>query len=116
MIKNLFRKDPAQHAEPKEGDLYKILLLSGKSFELRYGYYEEFERQYNEPMPIYPDFIKNPVYTEDGTPFVTKMQDACIHYSGKDTVDRECAGCAYYMHGDEFLGLCACPHNKKTCG
>ena len=28
----------------KEGDLYKIIELFGRSFEIKYGYYEEYEK------------------------------------------------------------------------
>ena len=55
---------------PKEGDLYKEITISGKTFRLLYGYYENFEREnpFNEPIPIYPDFIKEPQYTAEGIP------------------------------------------------
>ncbi len=113
MFTKLFKQDTVQDTAPKEGDLYKTVTVFGKSFELRYGYYEEFERRYNEPMPIYPDFLRTPVYTDDGAPFVTQMQDACTHYRGSAVKDRDCAGCRHYLHGEEFLGICACPENKK---
>ena len=45
--------------KPKEGDLYRFIELHGKAFEIRYGYYEDIDRQY-DPMEIYPDFLKNP--------------------------------------------------------
>ena len=65
----------------KEGDLYKIITVFGKTFELRYGYYAENERQskFNEVTPIYPDFRKDPLHTMEGYPFVTQMQDVCEH-------------------------------------
>ena len=58
----------------KEGDLYKIITVFGKTFELRYGYYAENERQskFNEVTPIYPDFRKDPLHTMEGYPFVTQ--------------------------------------------
>ena len=65
--------------KPKEGDLYREIELWGRSFEIRYGYYEEIDRQY-DPMEIYPDFLQNPVYTEEGYPFVTLMQEPCQHF------------------------------------
>lgn len=99
----------------KEGDLYKIIKVHGQTFELYYGYYEQCERDNPsiEPMPVYPDFIKHPQYTEDGFLFVTKMQDACEHYKGQSTEFNECADCQYYNHGDELLGVCVCPKNRK---
>lgn len=99
----------------QEGELYRVLDLHGHTFELRYGYYEDFERENPaiEPMPIYPDFLKEPRHTADGFPFVTKMQDACKHYDGKPERYADCAECRYYMHGDELLGICTCPKNRK---
>ena len=48
---------------PKEGDLYKVVTTFGKSFELRYGFYEERDRlsPLCEPAIIYPDFIREPI-------------------------------------------------------
>ena len=36
----------------RDGDIYKIIELHGSTFELRYGYYEEYERGREEPVPI----------------------------------------------------------------
>lgn len=100
---------------PKEGDLYKIIQIHGKTFEIRYGFYEECDRnnQFAEPIEIYPDFIKQPQYTDAGIPFITAIQTPCRHFSGKRDTNSVCEECAYYQHGDEMLGLCTCPHNKK---
>lgn len=113
MFRKLFMAETAQKNAPKEGDLYKNITAFGRTFELRYGYYEAFERQHNDPMPIYPDFLREPVFTDNGEPFVTQMQDACQYYNGSEETDRECAGCGHYIQGEEFLGICGCPHNKK---
>ena len=48
--------------KPQEGELFKIITLGGKSFEIKYGYYEDYERNMGDPIPIYPDFIKAPCY------------------------------------------------------
>lgn len=113
MIRELFAEEHIRPTEPKEGELYKRIAVFGETFEIRYGYYEEFERYYNEPMPIYPDFLKSPMYTPSGKPFVTQMQDACRHYSGREQSDRDCGDCSHYIHGEEFLGLCGCKENEK---
>lgn len=99
----------------KEGSIYKVINLYGQEFVLYYGYYEECERLSPdiEPMPIYPDFVKEPKYTPEGFPFVTKMQDACRHYKGKDTKFKDCAECNHYLHGDELLGICTCFKNRN---
>lgn len=98
----------------KEGDLYKVINIFGKTFELRYGYYSESDRmcEYNEVIPIYPDFIKVPVYTSEGYPFVTQMQDVCKHFEGESESD-DCFGCIHYHHGEDLLGICKCNKNKQ---
>ena len=99
----------------KEGDLYKVITIYGKTFELYYGYYEEKDRysKYNEPIEIYPDFIKNPVNTDEGIPFVTAFQEKCKHFlKVKDTTDR-CIDCKFYQKGEELFGLCKCKTRYK---
>ena len=101
----------------KEGDLYKIINLFGKTFELRYGYYTESERnsKFNEVIPIYPNFVKDPQYTNEGHPFVTQMQDICDFYVGEPNGE-DCFSCKHYRHGDDLLGICVCAFNKKQGG
>lgn len=115
MFTDLYAKSGADRsASPKEGELYKAVTLFGKTFLLYYGYYEEFERysRYNEPMPIYPDFIKQPVYTDDGTPFATDIQDICSHYEGEKEED-SCAACRYFRRMEDLFGICTCPQNRQ---
>lgn len=100
--------------KPKEGDLYRVIELHGRTFEIRYGYYEEIDRQY-DPMEIYPDFLQNPIYTKDGYPFVTLMQEPCQHFKkrGKEP-EEDCENCKYMERGEELIALCRCPQNKKS--
>lgn len=101
----------------REGELYKTVTTFGKTFELRYGYYEEKDRlsPLCEPAILYPDFLKAPLFSDDGSPFVTVMQDACGHYRGgaKRTSDTTCAECKYFRQGEEWFGVCTCPKNRK---
>lgn len=101
----------------KEGTLFKTISLFGKSFEIRYGYYADYERdnEDNEPIPIYPDFLQAPVYTDDGYPFVTQMQDLCEH-GESDQKEAYCIDCPYYVHGDELIGTCRCEKRRKVNG
>lgn len=101
----------------KEGDLYKIITLFGKTFELRYGYYDDIDRnsKFSEAIPIYPNFLKFPIYTKEGYPFVTQMQDICEFYEG-DKDSEECINCKHYKHGDDLLGICVCDFNKNAGG
>ena len=99
---------------PKEGELYRIVTTFGKTFELRYGYYGDCDRKY-EPNVLYPDFLKEPIYTEGGEPFVTTVQDACKNYRGKAkrTPDTTCIDCKYFLPGEDWFGICSCAKNKK---
>ncbi len=101
---------------PKEGDLYKEITISEKTFKIFYGYYEDFEResQFNDPMPIYPDFIKEPHYTPEGIPIVTAMQNVCEFYNGKNDEDCCCADCVFFKESVELFGFCNCPENKRS--
>ena len=100
---------------PKEGDLFKVIHLHGKTFEIRYGFYEECDRNnlYAEPIEIYPDFLKQPQYTDRGFPFVTAMQNPCTYFAGPKDDDSTCEDCTYYRYGEELLGICICPVNRK---
>ena len=110
-----FLTDNDESSPFKEGDLYKSFNLYGYFFEIHYGYYEDCERNNPlvDPMPIYPDFIKTPIFSDDGFPFVTKMQDACQYYSGPIDKERDCGECVFYKHGVDLIGVCACNSNKK---
>ncbi|MBE6917091.1 MAG: hypothetical protein E7470_04190 [Ruminococcaceae bacterium] len=101
---------------PKEGDLYKIIQCHGRTFEIRYGFYDELDRlhEYAEPIEIYPDFIKEPQHTDDGTPFTTAIQAPCAHFIGRKDENSTCEDCIFYRRCEELLGICTCPENKKA--
>ena len=103
---------------PKEGDLYRVVTTHGKTFELRYGYYDERDRQNPlcGPTVIYPDFSQAPLFTDEGVPFVTMVQDACPHYKGEanKTPDTTCSECLYFRAGEEWFGVCGCPKLQKN--
>ena len=111
MFTSPFDKSAYAH---KEGDLYKIISLYGKTIEIRYGYYEEIDRR-REPVEVYPDFVKAPLYTDEGFPFVTLMQDACPHYARRNAGgEAECGNCLYVERGEELIALCKCPRNRRN--
>ena len=117
MFTTLFENENIPNeSEHKEGELYKVITTFGKTFELRYGYYGECDRQNPlcQPAVIYPDFIREPLFTETGEPFVTMMQDACGHYKGntKRTPDSTCAECKHFKQGEEWFGICTCKARK----
>ena len=118
MLSSLFQNNiqPAEVTH-EEGELYKVVTTFGKTFELRYGYYQECDRQSPlcGPVVIYPDFVKDPVYTDNGEPFVTMVQDICKNYRGesKRTSDTTCCECKYFHSGEDWIGICTCLKNKK---
>lgn len=98
----------------REGDLYEVLFIDGGTFEIRYGYYEDFERDGSEPIPIYPDLEKTPIYGTSGKRIVTHMQEPCQHFSpqaGSDT-ERCCGCCKHYPQNRQMMNACQCKHNK----
>ena len=119
MFRTLFENENLPNEpERKEGDLYGVITTFGKTFELRYGYYGECDRQNPlcQPDVIYPDFTVKPLYTDEGEPFVTMLQDACENYRGesKKTPDTTCAECQYFQRGEEWFGICKCERNRKN--
>ncbi len=116
MFTNLLKMHTEQEPPaPKEGDLFKIIQSHGKSFEIRYGFYEDCDRHshYAEPMEIYPDFIREPQHTDEGIPFITAIQNPCKNFSGKMDENSTCEECLFYESCEELLGICTCPENKK---
>lgn len=116
MFTDLFGQNTYLGAKPKEGDLYKIIRLYGKTFEIRYGFYEECDRHtlFAEPMEIYPDFIKEPQYTDEGIPFATAIQIPCENFSGAMDENSTCEECDFYQNGEELLGICTCPCRRQS--
>ena len=98
----------------REGDLFKIINVSDHIFEIRYGYYDDAERysRFNEPIPIYPDFISEPKYTSDGFYIVTQIQDKCEHYKSRQDLDI-CFKCKHFKEVEDLIGICTCLENKN---
>lgn len=115
MLSNVLLQSVEQPPAPKEGDLYKEVTISGEIFRLLYGYYESFEREgpFNDPIPIYPDFTKEPHYTSEGIPIVTAMQNVCEFYDGKNDEDSCCADCVFFQKSEELFGFCNCLQNRR---
>ena len=99
----------------KEGSLYRVVELGGRSFELRYGYYADYEREsaYGEPIPIYPDLESVPVYTREGERIVTQMQALCEH-GDSSFPDGFCSDCSHFQPKEELFGICGCKANRAS--
>ena len=100
---------------PIEGQLYKVIHVDEHRFELRYGYNEEFEREHCHPVVVFPDLEKNPLYTQDGYPVVTAVQEPCLHYTVPEHQKPEgwCADCVYYPGLHQEVGICRCDARRK---
>ena len=109
----LSRDNPLEPKKNIEGEIYKVVNIKGKTFELKYGYYEEIDRTHNEPDVIYPDLLSEPQYTDGGQPIVTMMQDACEHFVGNKSADIDCSKCAYFERSEDLFGICRFTHAKK---
>jgi hypothetical protein len=112
---DLILKKAQKEPKPKDGELYKVITAHGATFEIRYGYYEEADRQNPsiQPMEMYPNFLKNPVYADMGMPFVTAMQKTCPQFKGDQDEDNTCYQCGYYEKCEDLLGLCKNPLRKR---
>lgn len=99
----------------KEGVIYKTVVAGGHSFTLRYGYYEDYERSRGEPVVIYPDLGRIPLYSDDGYRVVTAVQDACGEYVPRGARDEDacCCDCIFYPDARSCIGVCACISNRK---
>ena len=97
-----------------EGDLYKVYQLDEHIFEIRYGYYEPEERGMIEPLPIFPDLLKNPVYARDGRSIVTRIQVPCEHYRPVDGEQLEdwCGDCTFYENVKQEIAKCLCEKKR----
>ena len=101
------------HSVPREGDIHEVARVGGHSYTIRYGYYAEEERHTADPIPIYPCFITEPHYTQEGHPLVTRIQDACEHYTSvEENGDEWCADCIHCVSAHKEIGICQCPHRK----
>ncbi len=102
------------NSPPKEGDLYKIVRIDEYVFELRYGYYEDYERKTGEPVVIYPDLTQR-IYNEDGYAIVTAIQEPCGYYEVPEHKARDecCVDCIHYSSPGDDIGICKCKYNQN---
>lgn len=98
---------------PREGDLYKRITVAGHTFELRYGYYEDNERELCPPVVIFPDLMSQRLYCRDGYPLVTQIQDICEYYkSNTDHPENWCGDCDHFSGEHPEIGICRCEQQK----
>lgn len=100
-----------------DGTLYKTVEIDGVRFDIYYGFYNEREKELGyEPTPIYPDFDKNPQYTNSGLPIVAVYTDLCPHFQPlPKTIELDgCVNCIYFDKKEDYIGLCTCDSRRRT--
>lgn len=98
---------------PKEGDLYRHLTVGGHDFPLRYGYYDEQERNIYPPVVILPDLTDGSLRCPEGYPLVTQVQDPCPYYTTvQPPEDNWCGDCIHFTGEHREIGICKCIHRK----
>ncbi len=102
-------------SDKKEGELFKTIEIEGVKFPVYYGYYSPCDKGLSETVPIFPDFIKEPLYSLNGAPFVTADQDLCQFFKPKKTVSGEnwCNDCKFFSQKGEIIGLCSNENRRR---
>ncbi len=97
-----------------EGMIYKRLTVGGHEFVLRYGYYDEHDRQHTSPVVVYPDFGEHPRHSPEGFPLVTQIQDPCPYYrTAEGREERWCGDCLWFSGEHREIGVCLNGNNRK---
>ena len=95
---------------PKQKKLYKVYQVGGRRFPVFF----EYDEQLDESYPVYPDFEKNPEYTDEGRPFATAEQDSCSHckpVAPGRPMPEDCGGCGWFHRENtpyDLIGVCMC--------
>ena len=71
----------------------------------------EFDTSSGRYILDLPDLEENQIFTNDGEPLVTAVQDCCTYID--DAFD--CGSCRFYKpnHPGDLIGICSNPQNKK---
>lgn len=94
--------------ELEQKRLYKVFRVGGRCFPV----YLEYDEQFRESYPVYPNFEERPEYTNEGRTFATAGQESCAHCKpsapGKPPPG-DCGGCGWFYreqaHYDP-IGVC----------
>ncbi|CFX15017.1 Uncharacterized [Syntrophomonas zehnderi OL-4] len=98
---------------------YKVYRVGGRSFPV----YLEYDEQFDESYPAYPDFEERPEYTGEGRPFATAEQESCPHCKPgvpEEPPPSDCGGCGWFYREQtpyDPIGVCMCDAmRRKTKG
>lgn len=94
----------------KAGDLYKVITVAGREFEIRYMDMGEVDPESKgQCIPDFPFFDEQPEYTDDRYPFTNTLNDCCEYYRTNDaTPENTCRDCIYFKDAVEEIGVCRC--------
>lgn len=76
-----------------------------------------YDKNSGRYMEVYPDFMKDPVYTPEGRPIMLTLEDACAF--GKQKAANQplvdCGSCRFYRQApNTLIGVCGCEKNRKN--
>lgn len=88
--------------------------LDGDICEVTYYYDSSLNRYFGD----YPDFSEQPRYTVNGRPWMTAMQDGCMHgeeRSGEKNGSPDCGSCRYFLseQSGDLIGICINEKNRR---
>ena len=76
-----------------------------------------YDKKSGRYMEVYPDFIKDPVYTPEGHPIMLTLEDACAFGEQKAANEPlvDCGSCRFYRQvQNALIGVCGCEKNRKN--
>ena len=79
--------------------------------------YREYDESDSLNLLVYPDFEENPVYTDEGRPFVLRVAESC-EYGQTDDPDGhdygDCGGCLFFYREqpEDPIGVCMSEQRK----
>ena len=72
-----------------------------------------YDERTGREIEIYPDFVKDPVYTPEGCPVLFTGEDACAYAQASDGATCiDCGSCQFYRQKPGAL-IGVCGHIKK---
>ncbi len=96
-------------------NLTRTFCLDGDSCQVIFLYDALCKKHFGE----YPDFEESPRYTASGYPWVTAMQEGCIHGTNRYTERHRCMDCGscqcYQQEQDgDLIGICTHPQMRNV--
>jgi hypothetical protein len=100
--------------EPEQKKPWRICRVGGRVFLIY-----KIHNHEHEAIPAYPDFLKNPEYTDDNRPFTSAVYESCVFYKPTTPdapVSGDCGGCGWFYREEtpyDIIGICMCDVLRK---